>query len=83
MEYPSGLKFEGKFKEGKRMDEGVKILPSGDKLEGTFRGDDFVSYGMAKKTLANGMTLEGSIQNDLVSTTSGHKGTIQWPEGHK
>ena len=40
LEWSNGVKFEGRFKEGKRLDEGVKMLLKGDSLVGTFRGED-------------------------------------------
>lgn len=44
--FPSGNRYEGDWKDGKRHGSGILVMPSGDRYEGGFKKDEFSGYGI-------------------------------------
>lgn len=75
VEYASGARYEGQFRNYKRHGVGVMTHTNGDRFEGEWKDDK--RHGRCKELFADGSVFEGHLEEGL---RSGH-GVMVWPEG--
>ena len=76
-DFPSGDKYVGQFKDGKRNGQGTYTFANGNKYIGQFKDDNFNGQGTA--TFANGNKYVGQFKDDKRNG----QGTFTWSDGEK